>query len=257
MLKTQASAAASASQVLSLEKMRDTAYRARRADSHAFVRAWGRAVRHAVKLCALPRAAVMVAWALADRINHTTGQLNPPLSEIGRDCGLSKSSVVRAIRALAAAGLLVISPGGGDGRERSAYGLTLPQELAEILGVPCPRPPVDNSAPGVSPDDTPEVPPDDTPGVSSGDTPIIMNKPEEERESNGPADAAITPKSTPQIEGLIFLSARTSDGYSSPTWDRAKALWKAQTGRVLSPTQFDAGYGQWLPVPFAMALLNA
>jgi hypothetical protein len=73
-------------------------------------------------------AIVRVAGALAHRQNAKTGQLNPKVSTICGDTGLTDRAVRAAVKALEGAGFLFVSRGDGRGHS-NAYRLTFPESL--------------------------------------------------------------------------------------------------------------------------------
>lgn len=85
--------------------------------------AW-RAIREVhLSLTVIERAVLL---DLADRSNRHSGQCNPSVQTISKDCGTSESSVKRAIATLEGLGLLHVDRTvGGDRRMSNSYRLTL------------------------------------------------------------------------------------------------------------------------------------
>ena len=54
----------------------------------------------------LPVKQKMVLLMLANRTNHDTGRCDPSMDKLSKDCGMSKTSVKEAIRALKELGLV-------------------------------------------------------------------------------------------------------------------------------------------------------
>ena len=90
---------------------------------------WGRLVR-ASRLSA---AAKVVGWAIAERVNRSTGEAFPGIATIKSDAGLSRDTVVRAIKELQQAGLLAVLRGRRINeigkRISNLYTLTIPRTV--------------------------------------------------------------------------------------------------------------------------------